>query len=270
MKPLVAFAALAMLTLPTPAGSATGWTCGNPGGRTGDFNVIVGTTGDDDLAGTDGDDFICGLDGNDTLNGGAGNDVLIGGAGDDTFVSEPGQDFFNGHLYGDTRDGENGAATGDGAPGTDTINFLGAPKGVEIRLNETRANDGRVEDQFSECETDGDGKCVVIVVATDDLSHIENAVGTPFDDVIYGSEDDNTIWGKGGADDLREGEPGNPTTGNDTIYTGPGDDRVTASYGRDRVYARDRGHDRINGGPGIDTGFIRWGDTTRFVERIRR
>jgi Ca2+-binding RTX toxin-like protein len=46
-------------------------------------DLIIGTSGDDNINGGAGDDCILGGDGNDTLNGGAGRDVLLGGPGDD-------------------------------------------------------------------------------------------------------------------------------------------------------------------------------------------
>jgi Ca2+-binding RTX toxin-like protein len=74
-------------------------------------NIILGTSGNDDLIGTFGNDCILGLGGRDTLNGKKGNDFLSGGAGDDTLVTDNGIDFIV------------------GGPGRDKIN---SGKGLDI------------------------------------------------------------------------------------------------------------------------------------------
>jgi Ca2+-binding RTX toxin-like protein/subtilisin family serine protease len=51
-----------------------------------DFDVAIGTAGNDSLVGGISEDTLIGGNGNDTLSGGLGNDVLVGGAGAD-FVS---------------------------------------------------------------------------------------------------------------------------------------------------------------------------------------
>jgi Ca2+-binding RTX toxin-like protein len=61
-------------------------TVGLRGTGNGLANVLVGTTGNDELYGLDGNDTLQGGNGNDLLDGGAGNDVLQGGAGDDQYV----------------------------------------------------------------------------------------------------------------------------------------------------------------------------------------
>jgi Ca2+-binding RTX toxin-like protein len=49
-------------------------------------NLILGTTGNNNLIGTAGKDFIDALAGNDTLNGGLGADTLVGGLGNDIYI----------------------------------------------------------------------------------------------------------------------------------------------------------------------------------------
>ncbi len=46
--------------------------------------LIVGTTGIDDISGKNGNDCIIGGDGDDVLNGGNNDDVLVGAGGNDT------------------------------------------------------------------------------------------------------------------------------------------------------------------------------------------
>src|SRR6478672_7924931 len=51
------------------------------------YNVILGTSGDDNLVGTKKSDFIFGFHGNDTLTGDRKSDALLGGYGDDTLYA---------------------------------------------------------------------------------------------------------------------------------------------------------------------------------------
>ncbi len=68
-------------------------------------NVILGTSGDDNLVGTKKSDIIVGFHGNDTLTGNQKGDVLLGGFGDDT-------------LYAAGK--HSGTDVVRGGPGTDT------------------------------------------------------------------------------------------------------------------------------------------------------
>ena len=68
-------------------------------------NVILGTSGDDNLVGTKKSDFIFGFQGNDTLTGNEKGDALLGGFGDDT-------------LYAAGK--HSGTDVARGGPGTDT------------------------------------------------------------------------------------------------------------------------------------------------------
>lgn len=68
-------------------------------------------------------------------------------------------------------------------------------------------------------------------------THIENAIGSAFGDVLVGNEFDNTLSG-GGGNDLLDGK-----AGNDRMLGGTGNDRVVAGGGRDF----------IDGGDGEDT-----------------
>ena len=57
-------------------------------------NIIIGTSGANQLSGLDGNDSLDGGSGNDTLLGGAGNDVLSGGVGNDLLTGGEGADAF--------------------------------------------------------------------------------------------------------------------------------------------------------------------------------
>ena len=80
-------------------------TCGhNPS----DYNLIMGTAGDDVISGTDGDDLIFGLEGNDLISGGLGNDCIFGGHGDDIIYGGDGDDVMRGNSGNDILKGQLG------------------------------------------------------------------------------------------------------------------------------------------------------------------
>ena len=54
--------------------------------------LLVGTSGNDEICGYGGDDVLKGLGGNDKLRGGTGNDDLRGGPGRDVLLGGPGND----------------------------------------------------------------------------------------------------------------------------------------------------------------------------------
>jgi len=81
-----------------------------------EFNVINGTSGDDELLGTGGADQINGLEGADRITGGPGIDQLNGGGGDDVFLVAAGD----------------GPDTYNGGTGTDTIASIEADVGISF------------------------------------------------------------------------------------------------------------------------------------------
>ena len=80
-------------------------TTGTPGP-----DVIVGTSGPDDIRGRGGDDLICGLGGPDIIRGNAGADLIAGGPGPDQVWGGRGADTING---GNGRDEIWGGGAGD-------------------------------------------------------------------------------------------------------------------------------------------------------------
>lgn len=128
-----------------------------------------------------------GTDGNDTVAGsqnyhnvfnhfGLGSDNLTGGNQDDVF-----------HLLVDRK-----LDKVDGGVGIDTVDYSGADRSLTIDLahGQTTALFG-VKNWFF---TD------LVECVTTKLSHIENVVGTRFNDTIVGDHKDNVIEGGGGAD----------------------------------------------------------------------
>jgi uncharacterized repeat protein (TIGR01451 family) len=181
------------------------------------------TSGTDNITGTSGADVLCGGDGNDSLTGLGGNDILVGGAGTDTMAGGRGDD----HL--------------DGGAGLDTATFYdsGVASGVVVSLvtATTSAN--------ATLGTD------TLAVSGFGVSRTERVEGSPFDDVITGDGQANTLSGRGGNDqlignggvDTLVGSVGNDDlqggSGSDVLQPGPGNDTVDGGTSRDQLRFND-------------------------------
>ncbi|KMO44995.1 hypothetical protein VQ03_00260, partial [Methylobacterium tarhaniae] len=164
------------------------------------FNdILYGSAGDNVLMGGSGNDAIYGLDGNDRLEGGRGLDTLRGDGGNDS-------------LYGgdedDVLDGGSGSNFLDGGNGTDTVSFGSAAVGYSIDLNAQRAWTSQYADT---------------------LASIENAVGSGFNDTMYGSDGNNVLMGLNGDDVLYGG------AGDDVLHGGAGSNFLDGGNGNDFV-----------------------------------
>ncbi|NJC41648.1 hypothetical protein GGQ87_001906 [Brevundimonas alba] len=194
------------------------------------FNdTLIGDGGVNVLRGGLGTDTLLGLGGNDVLWGGAGAlNALQGGAGDDTYVLEAADtvtefvgdgtdtvdarintyvlannvenlifggvgnfagtgnaaaNVMSGGAGDDVLRGRGGADTMNGGGGLDTVDYTLAAAGATIRLDLQKAT------------ADGDG-------AIDTFTSIENAIGSNFNDTIFGTAGDNVIQGGNGTDVL--------------------------------------------------------------------
>ena len=176
---------------------------------------------DMELTGTAGADKLLGARGEDTIKGGAGNDFLSGGGGTDELFGEAGDDALEGGPGADTLDGGANGSAGD------TIAYVGSAEAVRVNLGKATAKGGEAEG--------------------DVIMHIENIIGSPWDDWLRGDTDDNTLSGGAGDDTLIGGGGGNDTlsggAGADTLNGGEGDDTLTGGAGADL----------LTGGPGGDT-----------------
>lgn len=142
---------------------------------------VVGTPGDDVLQATAGDDILCALGGDDVIEGATGFDIIFGGEGNDT------------------------------------MDYSGAPGGVDVDLSAQRA------------EEDGEGN-------SDFLLDIENVTGTDSRDRIAGDGGPNVLRGGKGKD----------------VLVGKGDrDRLKGGSGNDTLRGG-RGGDNLNGGKHTD------------------
>lgn len=196
---------------------------GNGGGdricTNGGDDTVIGGAGADIMSAGSGSDIVLGGDGGDRMYGGPGMDGLLGMAGDDlyrgdsdldiaAFLASPqgvtadlqagraggeGQDTLIGvealmgsahtdRLRGDARlnvlfSGD-GADILDGRDGNDYVLMGGAPGPVEIDLGDDRFTGGGL------------------------VPNIENVVGSPFDDTIYGDSGFNYLDGGDGNDSV--------------------------------------------------------------------
>ncbi|MGB3401489.1 MAG: glycoside hydrolase family 9 protein [Microcoleaceae cyanobacterium] len=94
------------------------------------YNIITGTTGNDNLIGTDQQDSITAGNGKDFVEGGAGddillgqghNDIVVGGAGNDLIKGGSGHDYVNGSSGEDTVYGQGGNDSVVGSTGNDIL-----------------------------------------------------------------------------------------------------------------------------------------------------
>jgi Ca2+-binding RTX toxin-like protein len=213
---------------------------------------LAGAAAADDILGSTINDTITGLGGDDTLDGRAGSDVLDGGAGSDTVVYDnvgggvhvslavsgpqdtgaSGSDTlvsienltggkFNDTLGGDAganvlngRDGNDlligggGADTLIGGTGVDTVSYAAATSKVTVDLGNGAPQN-----------TGGGG--------VNDLSGIENVVGSAYSDTLRGDSGTNVIDAGKGTDSL------DGANGSDTLIGGAGADVLTGGLGAD-------------------------------------
>jgi Ca2+-binding RTX toxin-like protein len=239
--------------------------------------TINGTSGNDTLTGTGGDDILNGRAGDDLLDGGpGGTDRLNGDDGNDTvdYRSSAGavqiyidgqiswdgvtMDFFNsienatGSAFDDVLIGDAGDNVLDGGPGgvdhlsggggSDTASYASASTAVVIYLDLQHSWDG---------------------LAMDFFDSIENAAGSGFDDIIFGSDGANVLSGGAGNDRLSGND------GDDLISGGAGSDVMDGGAGSDTLsYESETGHVLVNLSTG-ETAFNASGDVISNFENLR-
>ena len=193
-----------------------GWGENNLSGGGGN-DSIWGHSGNDTLWGGNGLDDLHGGDDNDTLHGGNDTDWLYGDAGDDKLFGDAGDDF----LFGGP-----GNDTFDGGDGVDTVSYQFATPTTENGFVW-----GVDMTHFLVDDTEG----------VDTFSGVENLVGSPFIDELFGDQLGanvaHTIDGGGGDDSIYG------ANANDTLIGGEGDDYLIGNGGADI----------LTGGPGADT-----------------
>ncbi|MDQ6432620.1 calcium-binding protein [Mesorhizobium sp. LHD-90] len=206
----------------TIEGSSKGDTMyGRDGGDTlhglGGNDVLRGENGDDTLDGGDGRDTLRGGRDEDTLYGGIKNDTLYGDGENDTLYGGVDDDVLNGGAGDDFLQGDGGLDTLNGGSGIDTASYLIPISAVDVDLERTVNQ--------------------VQGVHLNQLSSIENVIGTWNGDVIRGDANANVLTGDDGNDTL------DGRDGADTLYGGDDDD----------ILLPGSGNDTVNGGAGTDT-----------------
>lgn len=208
--------------------------------------TVVGTEAADVIVSLREDVRIEGLGGNDRICGESGIDVLVGGAGDDLLFGGSGgySDYVEGWPRGDTLIG----GPGDDllVPGADEIDltdadpyepdmvsFEDAPNGVTVNLAK-RAAVGH-----------GNDTIVLPRGRAGTVSRV-GVIGSPFDDLLIGSDRSDRFI---------------TLTGRDRVYGGMGGDQMWLVPGFEEVPREDEG-DLFVGGPGKDYAILGAGDDT--------
>jgi Ca2+-binding RTX toxin-like protein len=155
--------------------------------------TIVGTSRADVLEGTRRRDIISGLGGRDTIKGLGGNDTICGFNGADTIIGGSGADLLSGDAGNDSVSG--GAGDFDNLWGSSGNDALNGGSGFDWVLYPNAA--GPVTVDLSAGSATGEG--------TDTLSGLEGILGTRFDDVLTGSDANNTFQTEGGNDTIDGG-----------------------------------------------------------------
>ena len=135
---------------------------------------------------------LSGTSGIDTLTGTAGNDVILGLAGNDTINAGAGDDLVLPGL---------GSNHSDGGTGINTVSYIDSTSAVTANL--------------------ATGSVTRSGFAADTATNFQNVVGTPYDDVLYGTSGSNNIQGGAGNDQIYG------RGGNDVIDGGPGTDTIS-------------------------------------------
>jgi Ca2+-binding RTX toxin-like protein len=172
-----------------------------------------------------------------TLNGGLGNDTLLGGNNDDVL---------NGEAGDDTLDGKEGSDELNGGDGFDSADYRFETADLTLSI------DGVANEKGGNAAGDNIGL------------DVERIVGGSGDDLITGSDADNSLDARGGDDtvlgglgnDSLDGGDGDDSlageSGDDVLTGQPGNDTLTGGAGDDRFVANDGEADTLDGGSGND------------------
>lgn len=183
-----------------------------------DDDVIVGTSGPDEIHAKGGDDIVCANGGDDLVHAGGGDDAVTGNGGDDELRGDGGadelygavgDDLLQGGVEDDLLDGGAGADELFGRDGDDTLHGRGGPDLL-------RGNAGA-----------------------------DFAGGGPGGDDVRGGKGPDDLRGGKGRDDLRGAKGDDEIRGateNDGLRGGKGDDFLNGGKGRNKC----------NGGSGVN------------------
>lgn len=221
---------------------------------------IIGTNFDDLIYGYAGDDIIDGRDGDDEIWGGADDDDLIGGLGYNTLIGGSGRDWFISETRGA---GFSHDVIADFEFGTDTIDVSawGISDFSQIKriLTTDELGDATIETYFNGYAnnlTVNDVRPSQLVSSDFKFDELggKNAIGTRFDDMMFGSSADDILEGGKGNDHLDGGKGYDDLYGNggqDKLFGGGGRDFLSGGRGADLLKG-ERGEDLLKGNAGAD------------------
>lgn len=216
----------------------------------------VGANGD-----ADGDtyttvEYVAASNYGDTVTGDAAGNAITGNAGDDTLVGGGGGDTF----YYSTTNIANALGNDlvDGGTSNDLYDAYLRTSAITLYLDGSKDINGNlIADSTDNGVTLTSGyvgfakTTYNTVLAIDQMVNIENARGGTNNDLIVGSDVNNTLYGYTGSDTLY-GFGGNDTFYGDNGYTDAAIDTVYGGDGNDVIYVYS-GNDVLDGGNGIDT-----------------
>lgn len=172
------------------------------------------------------------------LNVNLGSGSTIAGGGNDFYMDAmegvrtgSGADYIVGNALDNWIDGGAGADTINGGSGVNTASYGNYTLGVNIDLSI-----GSAAQSGGEAGNEAIG---------DELTNIQNIIGSRGDDIILGDAIANSLWGNEGSDSLDGG------AGVDLVDGGMGDDTVLGGAGDDTVTGG-AGIDFLSGGTGKD------------------
>jgi Ca2+-binding RTX toxin-like protein len=226
--------------------------------------VVLGSSGDDEmdggnkreiLSGLGGDDQIYGGGGDDTLVGGAGNDYISGGFGHDVIAFERGDGWDEVGLYESPEDSD---IVRMGA-GIRQDEIIVGRHDDDLFLVVSDSDEGmafygwfEIPDGLAAVEfQDGFRWDAAMLASLADESKL--MVGNAWQDSIHGTEQGDYILGFDGGDRLAGYE------GSDTLAGGAGDDDLDGGYGDD-ILIGGIGDDDLYGDTGSDVYVYRLGD----------
>ncbi len=205
---------------------------------TGGYNLLDGWVYKDIIYGHGGNDNLRGWGGDDTIEGGTGADLLYGGAGDDTFVwsKGDGNDTLMTHVTDVSEHAVDRLFLTNVASDDVELTRVHGSQHLQIKIVST----GEViTDQYQYHITSGYGLEEIefsdgTIWALDDILANTHMVSTSGNDVLYGSEYQDNIFGGAGVD-LLSGYGDDDTiaggTGADNLYGGAGNDAFLWSKG---------------------------------------
>ncbi|HRW07060.1 MAG TPA: hypothetical protein P5121_18280, partial [Caldilineaceae bacterium] len=178
-------------------------------------DILVGTSGDDNLKGTSGSQLILGLGGNDTLKGGSKDDILCGGEGNDDLDGGSGADQLYGGNGNDKLSGGSSDDQLDGGAGSDQLDGGAGDDVVRGGADNDQLSGGSGHDQLD---------------------------GGTGNDQLDGGAGNDQLNGGAGDDELKAG------AGNDILTGGIGADKFSGDSGNDRAIDLNPGEGDVNQG----------------------